>query len=479
MNEQIHVVSRVFAVMDDVSASYDVNDAWHYVTTDVMPFAYRPPRVDALYVRMRSVINILLPIIFGAGVAGNALNAVLLTRRRGGASSTDDGVRHGRPTTFERSAMVGLVALSASDFLFCLVGFSEVLFVGTLRAGSWRTMARLYYDVYHAALMNLFLFSSTWLIALVSVERCLAVCCPFRAGALIRVRRTAAAHVVVFVASAALNVPLFLKSTVVTVAVPCVDAGRVDRGDVNLTVATTPGGAVTAVVANDDDGAAACVAQYFNMRRPTSLIVSNSGFFYVHKVIWFAVGTFLPLLLIVYSNVRLIREICRMRRKSSAATLRSSLSGGAASKVPLDHLDRDRSSTVTLTLTLIAIGVCFLLLVCPSMAVQFYRFANYSSFGGEERAPYPGRAEAIAIMLTNLTQAVKFASNFLLYCVVSRSFRRTFSKLFWTRRCAAAVRGGACPNNDERSRPEQRACNAALIDLPLADNNIDDTGDGD
>jgi len=58
----------------------------------------------------------------------------------------------------------------------------EVLFVGTLRPGSWRAMARLYYDVYYAALMNLFLFSSTWLIALVSVERCLAVCCPFRAG---------------------------------------------------------------------------------------------------------------------------------------------------------------------------------------------------------------------------------------------------------------------------------------------------------
>lgn len=182
-------------------------------------------------------------------------------------------------------------------------------------------------------------------------------------------------------------------------------------------------------------------------------------------MIWFAVGTFLPLLLIVYSNVRLIREICRMRRKSPAAAAVSSASGAAAKDV-----ERDRSSTVTLTLTLIAIGVCFLVLVCPSMAVQFWRFANYSSLGGDTRPAYPGRAEAIAIIVTNLTQAVKFSSNFLLYCVVSRSFRRTFSKLFWTQRCP----GRGARSSDKRSLPE-RACNAALIDPPPADN-IADTG---
>lgn len=450
--------------MGDVSASYDIDDATFYVTTDVT--TYRRPRVDALYLRMRSVINVLLPVVFGAGVAGNALNAVLLTRRRG--SSINDGgsgVRSGRPTMFERSAMAGLVALSASDFLFCLVGFAEVLFVGTPRPGSWRAVARLYYDVYCPALMNLFLFSSTWLIALVSVERCLAVCYPFHAGALIRVRRTVAAHVVVFVVSALLNVPLFLRSTVVTqTSVACVDGGRADLDDVNSTVASVTPPVTTAVTARDD--ASSCAIVVYNIMRPTMLIVSRPGFFYVHKVIWFAVGTFLPLLLIVYSNVRLIREICRMRRKSSAAA--ASSSSRSASKAQLD-LDRDKSSTVTLTLTLIAIGVCFLLLVCPSISVQFWRFANYATLDGYARPSYPGRAEAMAIMVTNLTQAVKFSSNFLLYCVVSRSFRRTFSRLLGTQRCAG--RGGS--PGDDRSRPE-RVCNAALIDPPA--DNIDDTG---
>jgi len=198
--------------MDAIDDVTDMTLQFFDVTSVVTTLAARRS-VDTTYVRMRFVINILLPIIFGAGIAGNALNAVLLTRRRASSNNVGGGV--GRPTAFERSAMAGLVALSASDFAFCLVGFAEVLFLGTRRGdSSWRALARLYYDTYHGALMNLFLFSSTWLIALVSVERCLAVCYPFRAGALIRMRRTVAAHVVVFAVSALLNVPLFLRSTI-------------------------------------------------------------------------------------------------------------------------------------------------------------------------------------------------------------------------------------------------------------------------
>jgi len=446
----------VFAAMDDVTSSYDVT------LFDVTTIATRR-HVDPLYSRMRTVINTLLPIVFGAGVTGNALNAVLLTRRRR-STSKDPGGGGGRPTAFERSATAGLVSLSTSDFLFCLVGFVEVLFVGTLQRGSWRAVARLYYDTYYVALMNLFLFSSTWLIALVSVERCLVVCKPFRAGALIRVRRTVTAHVVVFVVSVLLNIPLFLRSTV-DYSVIC----PVDRADVMNSTAALP---ITVTPSADHDDDDSCAVIYYT--RPTTLSVSRPGFIYVHKVVWFALGTFLPLLLIIYSNVRLVREICRMRTKSSAAGGGpvASSSSRSASKASLG-LDRDKSSTVTLTLTLIAIGVCFLVLVCPSMAIQFWRFASYSSYGGDKGPPSSsssaGRAEAIAILVTNLSQAVKFSSNFLLYCVVSRSFRRTFRKLFGTRRCGAA---GGC-RLEERS-VAGRACNAALI-APSPTDNMADT----
>jgi len=225
---------------------------------------------------------------------------------------------------------------------------------------------------------------------------------------------------------------------------------------------------VSTTTADDNDDVSSCATIYYT--RPTTLSVSRPGLLYVHKVVWFALGTFLPLLLIVYSNVRLIREIYAMRTSSSAAAVTSS-SSRSGSKGSLG-IDKDKSSTTTLTLTLIAIGVCFLLLVCPSMAIQFWRFASYSSYG-EDKAALPssstsaGRAEATAIVVTNLTQAIKFSSNFLLYCVVSRSFRRTFGKMFGARRCA----GGA----EERTTAAGGGCNAnaALIVPSPADNNVE------
>ena len=310
-----------------MDATHDVSDTTTPLSYDATPVVATMHatrhHVDPSYLRLVTVVNTLLPIIFGAGIAGNALNAVLLTRRRA-SSQHVAASSSGRPTPFERSATAGLVALSASDLAFCLVGFAEVLFAGKPQPSSWRAVARLYYDTYYVALMNLFLFSSTWLIALVSVERCLAVCYPFRAGALIRVRRTVAAHIVVFAVSALLNVPLFLRSTIDR-TVLC----RADSGSINSTLAGVT--AITATTADED--VASCAVIY--LRRPSTLTVSRPGLLYVHKVVWFALGTFLPLLLIICSNVRLIREIFRLRTKSSAAITIGGTSSRSASKASL------------------------------------------------------------------------------------------------------------------------------------------------
>lgn len=261
--------------------------------------------------------------------------------------------------------------------------------------------------------------------------------------------------------------PLFLRTTV-GYSVLCRDGGPVDSIN-STTASTTLPATSTAVTAADDQDDSSCGVIYY--ARPSMLSVSSPGLLYVHKVVWFALGTFLPLLLIVYSNVRLIREIFGLRTTSSAAAV--SLGGTSSSRsASKASAGLDKSSTITLTLTLIAIGVCFLVLVCPSMAVQLWRFANYSRYAGDVKLPplttSAGRAEGIAIVITNLTQAVKFSSNFLLYCVVSRSFRRTFGKLFGTRSC---VRDGF-PEERLLARP-RRACNAALIESSPADENAD------
>jgi hypothetical protein len=100
--------------------------------------------------------------------------------------------------------------------------------------------------------------------------------------------------------------------------------------------------------------------------------------------------------------------------------------------------DADRSVTIRLTMTLIAIVVCFVLLVCPSMLVQFVRFAidgAGANGGGAQSTTTHEVPFQTALLITDLMQAVKFSSNFLLYCIVSRSFRRTFGQLVRIQRC--------------------------------------------
>ena len=105
--------------------------------------------------RMRRIVNdVILPVIFSLGIIGNVLNAILLFRSRECISSSSsskkksgkrkrsDGGTMGHdgsrgPTTFERSAAIGLIALTSSDLAFCLVGFGRVLFTST--PADWRS----------------------------------------------------------------------------------------------------------------------------------------------------------------------------------------------------------------------------------------------------------------------------------------------------------------------------------------------------
>ena len=126
-----------------------------------------PPRNQSSSVTsLRYYINdVILPTVFSLGVAGNIINLLLLSSRR---------VYGERRASMERSAVAGLRALAASDLLFCLVGLSETfLSVSNLSADANSTLmnACAYYVYHRGAFMNLFLFLSTWLIVLVSVER--------------------------------------------------------------------------------------------------------------------------------------------------------------------------------------------------------------------------------------------------------------------------------------------------------------------
>lgn len=328
--------------------------------------------------RMRFYINdVITPVVFLFGMIGNVISFVVLSNRR---------LYPGRrQTMLERSAIFGLKILALSDFSFCAIGLPAPFlrnYPGMPADGPWVILGA-YYLAHRGAFLNLFLFTSTWLIVLVSAERYLVVCHPFRSASMIHIRRTAVAYVTVFVVSLLVNLPLFLKFSIHRV--PC-NVG--------------------------------CACYY---PQPSFFFASHL-FVQAHKIVWFTIGTFLPLLLILTCNGFLVRELLRSRKAA------------AKEKRPPDPTS-DESLTLRLTVTLTAIVVCFFVFVCPSIVLQFIRFHDYydiisgvsSRFTSE--TGYTQICFQMAMSITNLTQALKFSSNFLLYCAINKTFRRTLSGL--------------------------------------------------
>ena len=105
--------------------------------------------------------RILVVIICIFGVAGNVLNLAVLTRRRL-LSGMD---------RLEKSATYGLIALAASDLLFCLSVLPHSYLTEHVYVSATDDVYRLYYRVYGIGLINLFLMISTWLIVCMAINR--------------------------------------------------------------------------------------------------------------------------------------------------------------------------------------------------------------------------------------------------------------------------------------------------------------------
>ena len=86
----------------------------------------------------------------------------------------------------------------------------------------------------------------------------------------------------------------------------------------------------------------------------------------------------------------------------------------------------------SVTATLVAVVLTFLILVSPWELLKFG--LQYSS------SPMDRYKMDIALHLTNLMQVLNFSFNFVLYCVVNKSFRNTLWKLVCLRPVGKGVR---------------------------------------
>ncbi len=415
----------------------------------------------------RYVYHAVTPGFMILGVVGNAACLYVATRFRR------------RQSALERSAVVALVALALSDLLFCLVGLPQLFCSGwpltnevNITATSnteWRqsvdidqhqslrrgyqdshhhhlrgeedqlTRQRLapaaaagevsqsvafdrfkfYYRLYRGALHNVFLFSSTWIIVVMSAERCLLVVRPIQARLLtIRAGRSAAVYIGVFLMSVAVSSPLFMMYLPV-----------------------------------DEQ----CSPSYRCMYVVPTELVINVVYKRVYHFLLLTVGTLVPAVCLLVTGVSLVRVVRARRNEhrlgASQRTpcFRSDDADSAATSVRLVSCSYRVPRPSPVTPTVVANVTSYLALVCPSMVVtSIGLIVGVQNFTDFQMDVYES-----SIIVTNFCQVVKCAGNFFVYFRLVQGGCPSMPSTFRNRSPATATLPRSRPPNTSLSNAWQ------------------------
>ena len=290
------------------------------------------------------------------GIVGNLLILAVLSRRRL-LSALD---------SLERSATHGLLALAGSDLLFCCAVFPYALLPPQDGVGDRGPLpvpvsqsATMVYSLYGTATINLLLMCSTWNIVVITTSRYLVVAQPLHARKILGSRRTAVMLLLAFLFSVICSAPSFLH-------IKLVQCWTVD------------GVLMTSLEPRWPDGLSKAVHIY-------------SGW------VWPVLAQFIPVVILMACNARLIRELRRASRQREVVCRGQTV--------------KDHSHKVTLTL--VTLVLMFLILGSPAEILKYIN--PYESWGV---------AGHVVARVANLLQALNFASNFLMYCIVNCHFRQ-------------------------------------------------------
>nr|AKQ63055.1 orphan G-protein coupled receptor 51 [Platynereis dumerilii] len=304
-----------------------------------------------------------LPTICVCGFLGNVMNLIILAGKQ----------VHRSLRRAEHAANIGLIALAVADLIFCITAFPSTFLPkdGVFYDTGFLT----YYGCYCAAVISIFMLTSTWLTVAMSTERYLAICHPLKSRKILSIQRTKVAIVMVYILSALFNIPVFWRYSIV------------QKKCNNQTLYTV------------------------NMR----LLGDDGNLENAYRACWAVVGNFIPLLLLLFFNICLMREIHR------SYAMRKRMGNGHCSAV--HHHSNDTEASNRITITLISIVVMFFILVAPSEILKQIAFL----FGSDLSKNYTYLTIEI---ITNVMQTINFSANFILYCIINPSFRRTMKEMF-------------------------------------------------
>ena len=291
----------------------------------------------------------------------------------------------------EKGALLCLIALAVSDMLFCVVILPHMLFYKQKMVYQSRTF-QMYYKVYGIYFQNVFIKTSTFLTLVVGLARYVGICHPLRARMFIGLNGVRATCILTYILWFTLMSPMLWMHSVQEYPVS------------NTTT------------------------MYFVDLGPFG---KNNALHVVFTYVWAFLGYFIPVAVLSFCNVNLICALRQSMRFREATTRSSSANQEVSARI---------------TLTLIILIVMFMVLVSPSEVLHFIL-----DVFSQEQQEHAG----VAIMFTNVLQAINFALHFVLYCVVNVTFRNIVMAIV-----CAVVRG--CRPKDHSNSMDSRYSHTLL-----------------
>ncbi|XP_061166448.1 FMRFamide receptor-like [Saccostrea echinata] len=291
--------------------------------------------------------RIIIPTVCSFGILGNILNVIIFTKKK----------NTGMLDEVEYCTTICLVSLAVSDLMFCITTI-PVGFQTTRQTVFHKSEFLLYYYMYNSAIISMFIFSSTMLTVLTALMRYLAICHPFRSRQFISIKNVSIGIFVVALFSIAFNLVSMWHFTTVD-----------------------------------------CIEKGYTIVQPSSLFMEPSVQYTV-KLLWAVFGNFIPLSILLFCNIQLIRALRQSRQ------------------LRLLH-SRDDTSCLSahrrINITLVTIIIFFFILVAPSEITKFISLLNNDR----------GFRYAMVSYITNTLQCINFSVNFVLYYVIIAPFRHT------------------------------------------------------
>ncbi len=269
----------------------------------------------------------------------------------------------------EKCWRIGFITLGTVDFTFCLLTLCESLLPRNNIIHTQKNMAY-FFTVYGNYIQNVHIKVSTWCTVIIAASQYIIVTYPIKAKLFMKPVHIVVAIVTSLIMCSVLHIPLLWIWEIKTIS--C-------QGNRKSLIVLTFG----------------FFMKYLQIRR-------------IFLIIWFMFGFLIPVVILVFSSIGLIKAFNNSRRFHSVNSNKCT-----AERRRIINLYT--ASYRKISITLIGIALLFFICMCPGQILGFYTDLTSTEQSTD--------TFVLLLVLCNVLQTIKFSGNFVLYSGIICYFR--------------------------------------------------------